>query len=73
MCVGKPFSSVDFARLNFKYCHKVSDSRCRSCEAAVAQLGRATDLSSHSIKVEAVNQLVDGSSPPGGANLLRLR
>ena len=35
--------------------------------AAVAQSGRATDLKSHTIKVDAVNQLVDGSTPSGGA------
>ncbi len=35
--------------------------------AAVAQSGRATDLKSHTIKVDAVNQLVDGSNPSGGA------
>ena len=39
--------------------------------AAVAQSGRATDLTSHTIKVDAVNQLVDGSNPSGGAKPTR--
>lgn len=39
--------------------------------AAVAQSGRATDLTSHPIKVDAVNQLVDGSNPSGGAKTTR--
>ena len=38
-------------------------------EAAVAQLGRAADSEGHRpFEAEAVNQLVVGSSPTGGAN-----
>ena len=39
--------------------------------AAVAQSGRATDLNRYPIKVDAVNQLVDGSNPSGGAKTTR--
>ena len=57
-----------------KYCSKFSNHTASQkmgwfhWKAAVAQIGRAADSERHgSFEAEAVNQLVVGSSPTGGA------